>query len=111
MVGTRSEEETAPRQSDAHIAAERPPAMMGSRSHGYWVISEVTHMTGHKRNQGRAGRSRKRSAPYAQHFSPKVRQALPGSRSLLWLVGITKSKRSLYDHCILHELGKRDTKW
>jgi hypothetical protein len=86
--------------------------MMGGRSHGYWVFADVTHTTGHKRDQGRAGRSRKRSAPYARHFSPKVRQPLPGSHFLLWVLGITKSKRSAYDHCMLylHELGKRDTK-
>ena len=47
---------------------------------------------------------------YAHKFAPQVRQPLPGSSMLLNLFGITKSKRSLYDHYMLalHDLGKAD---
>jgi 3-deoxy-D-manno-oct-2-ulosonic acid (Kdo) hydroxylase len=49
-------------------------------------------------------------AAYAQKFAPLVRQPLPGTSSLLNMLGITKSKRSLYDHYMLalHDLGKAD---
>ena len=47
---------------------------------------------------------------YANKFAPLVRQPIPGASTLLNLFGITKSKRSLYDHYMLslHDLGKAD---
>ncbi len=52
-------------------------------------------------------------ARYAARFAPKVRPALPGSARLLQLAGLTKSRRSGYDHLMLglHDLGKFDAAW
>jgi len=47
--------------------------------------------------------------PYAQRFLPRVRP-LPGSAWLLERLGITKGRRSAYDHIMLglHDRGKLD---
>jgi len=47
---------------------------------------------------------------YARKFAPYLQPPVPGSLLLLYLCGITKSKRSLYDHYMLalHHLGKAD---
>ena len=49
-------------------------------------------------------------APYAQRFAPQVGAPLPGSAWLLQLLGITKGRRSAYDHLMLglHDRGKLD---
>jgi hypothetical protein len=51
--------------------------------------------------------------PYARRFAPRVSPPFPGSHFLLRTLGITKSRRSLYDHYMLrlHDLGKQDTEW
>ena len=51
--------------------------------------------------------------PYARRFAPRVKRPLPGSFALLNLLGITRSRRSLYDHYMLalHDLGKRDERY
>jgi hypothetical protein len=51
--------------------------------------------------------------PYARRFAPRVKPPFPGSHFLLRTLGITKSRRSLYDHYMLrlHDLGKQDTGW
>jgi hypothetical protein len=48
--------------------------------------------------------------PYAQRFLPQ-RRPLPGSAWLLERLGITKGRRSAYDHImlVLHDRGKLDT--
>lgn len=47
---------------------------------------------------------------HAQRFLPKANQPFPGSAWLLEKIGITKARRSLYDHYMgqLHDLGKAD---
>jgi hypothetical protein len=48
--------------------------------------------------------------PYAKRFLPQIRRPLPGSAWLLELLGITKGRRSVYDHFMLglHDRGKLD---
>lgn len=41
-------------------------------------------------------------ADVAKRFAPKIRKPLPGSAALLEFLSITKSRRSLYDHYMLH---------
>lgn len=49
-------------------------------------------------------------AAYAQRFLPQVKAQLPGSAWALYLVGLTKGRRSAYDHIMLglHDAGKYD---
>ena len=48
---------------------------------------------------------------HARRFLPRVPRALPGSAALLRLAGLTKGRRSPYDHLMLglHDAAKRDT--
>jgi len=50
-------------------------------------------------------------AAYASRFLPQVRRPLPGSAWALQVTGLTKGRRSPYDHIMLalHDAGKRDT--
>lgn len=49
-------------------------------------------------------------AGYASRFLPLVKPPLPGSAWALQATGLTKGRRSLYDHLMLglHDVGKRD---
>ncbi|HET8995427.1 MAG TPA: Kdo hydroxylase family protein, partial [Acetobacteraceae bacterium] len=49
-------------------------------------------------------------ADYAGRFLPEVKRPLPGSAWVLKMTGLTKGRRSLYDHIMLglHDAGKRD---
>lgn len=49
-------------------------------------------------------------ADYASRFLPEIRNPLPGSAWALQVAGLTKGRRSLYDHIMLglHDAGKRD---
>lgn len=48
---------------------------------------------------------------YARQFLPRVRPPLPGSAWALALLGLTKGRRSVYDHIMLglHDQGKLDS--
>ncbi len=50
-------------------------------------------------------------ADYAGRFLPRVRRAVPGSGWAMQIAGLTKGRRSTYDHIMLglHDAGKRDT--
>lgn len=52
-------------------------------------------------------------APFAERFLPRARREWPGSASLLAALGITKSRRSAYDHLMLqlHDAAKADTEY
>jgi hypothetical protein len=47
---------------------------------------------------------------HARRFLPRLRRPLPGSATLLRLAGLTKGRRSAYDHLMLglHDAAKRD---
>jgi hypothetical protein len=47
---------------------------------------------------------------YARHLIPRIHRPVPGSAALLELLGITKGRRTLYDHYMLqlHDRGKDD---
>lgn len=47
---------------------------------------------------------------YARRFVPRIRPALPGSAMLLEFLGVTKGRRTAYDHYMLqlHDRGKAD---
>ena len=49
-------------------------------------------------------------AGYASRFLPQVKRRLPGSSWALRMAGLTRGRRSLYDHIMLglHDAGKRD---
>lgn len=49
-------------------------------------------------------------AEHAAHFLPRLRRPLPGAAALLELFGITKGRRSAYDHVMLglHDAAKHD---
>ena len=49
-------------------------------------------------------------ANFAQKFAPRVKSPWPGAPAALRLLGITKSRRSAYDHYMLalHDLAKLD---
>lgn len=49
-------------------------------------------------------------ADYAGRFLPEVKNPLPGSAWAMQVTGLTKGRRSLYDHIMLglHDAGKRD---
>ena len=49
-------------------------------------------------------------ADYARRFLPQVKRAVPGSAWAMQLTGLTKGRRSTYDHIMLglHDAGKRD---
>jgi hypothetical protein len=50
---------------------------------------------------------------FARNFAPRVRPAPPGSAWLMHRLGLTKARRSAYDHWMLrlHDLGKFDRDW
>ena len=50
---------------------------------------------------------------FARAFAPRVRRAPPGSACLMHRLGLTKARRSAYDHWMLrlHDLGKFDRDW
>jgi hypothetical protein len=50
---------------------------------------------------------------FARAFAPRVRPAFPGSARMLHLAGLTKSRRSAYDHLMLrlHDQGKLNRTW
>jgi 3-deoxy-D-manno-octulosonic acid hydroxylase-like protein len=50
---------------------------------------------------------------FAGAFAPRVRPAPPGSAWLMHRLGLTKARRSAYDHWMLrlHDLGKFDRDW
>ena len=50
---------------------------------------------------------------YAARFAPKARPMWPGQATAMNLLGLTKSKRSAYDHLMgqLHDLGKFDLEY
>ncbi len=50
---------------------------------------------------------------FARAFAPRVRPPPPGSAWLLHRLGLTKARRSAYDHWMLrlHDLGKFDRDW
>lgn len=52
-------------------------------------------------------------AQFANRFMPRAKPPLPGSAWLLDKLGITKSRRSLYDHYMLqlHDAAKADTQF
>jgi len=52
-------------------------------------------------------------AAYARRFLPHAKRALPGSASLLNALGVTKSRRSAYDHLMLqlHDAAKADLEY
>ena len=52
-------------------------------------------------------------ASFAQRFLPRARRPWPGSASLLAALGITKSRRSAYDHLMLqlHDAAKADSQY
>jgi hypothetical protein len=47
---------------------------------------------------------------FARAFVPRIRRPLPGQAAALALLGLTKSRRSTYDHFMLklHDAGKAD---
>lgn len=49
--------------------------------------------------------------PYARRFLPRIRAPLPGSAWALQRLGLTKGRRTRYDHIMLglHDQGKLDT--
>ena len=59
----------------------------------------------------RAWRVGERFEDFAPRFLPRTPDPLPGSAWLLQRLGITKGRRSAYDHLMLnlHDLGKLDT--
>jgi hypothetical protein len=50
---------------------------------------------------------------YAHRFLPTLRRPVPGAGSLLAALGITKTRRTIYDQLMLglHDAAKRDTNW
>jgi len=52
-------------------------------------------------------------AAFAERFLPRARRAWPGSAPLLAALGITKSRRSAYDHLMLqlHDAAKADAEY
>ena len=52
-------------------------------------------------------------ADFARAFLPRVRAPLPGSAPMLQLLGLTKGRRSAYDHIMLglHDAGKLDASY
>ncbi len=50
---------------------------------------------------------------YVQRFLPQARPPLPGTSALLRTLGVTKARRSPYDHYMLrlHDLGKMDQRY
>lgn len=61
-------------------------------------------------NQPRSWNLGERYDDVIKRFVPQINKPLPGSRSLLKLIGATKEKRSLYDHYMLrlHNCMKKD---
>jgi hypothetical protein len=64
----------------------------------------------HPNRQDRVWRTGESFTDVARHFLPRIRSPAPGSARLLQMLGITKSRRTLYDHFMLqlHDLMKRD---
>jgi 3-deoxy-D-manno-oct-2-ulosonic acid (Kdo) hydroxylase len=58
----------------------------------------------------RAWRVGEQFAEFARAFLPRVKAPLPGSPQVLQLLGLTKGRRSAYDHMMLglHDAGKLD---
>jgi hypothetical protein len=50
---------------------------------------------------------------YAKTFLPTLRRPVPGAGSVLAALGITKTRRTVYDQLMLglHDAAKRDTNW
>lgn len=50
---------------------------------------------------------------FVRQFHPRLKPALPGSAALYKLLGLTKDRRSTYDHMMLalHDLGKADSSY
>lgn len=61
----------------------------------------------------RAWRVGRNFEEFAREFAPRVRRPAPGSAWMLRVAGLTRSRRSAYDHMMLrlHDLGKADADW
>jgi hypothetical protein len=51
--------------------------------------------------------------PMAAYFLPRIKRPVPGSARLLHAMGRTRTRRSVYDHCMLqlHDMAKGDRAW
>ncbi len=96
---------TSPRHDDRllHVDAFPTRPMLGRRI--LRVFSNIA-----PDGAGRAWRVGEPFPDYARRFLPRARRPLPGSAWLLEKLGITKGRRSTYDHIMLrlHDAGKLD---
>lgn len=95
----------SPRHDDTRLHVDAFPSRP---VHGRRILRVFANVA----NDGAARRWRvgEPFADFAQKFAPRVRRPLPGAVAALQLLGITKSRRSDYDHYMLalHDLGKLD---
>jgi len=87
---------SSPRQDDTRLHVDAFPS---APNQGKRILRIFTNI-----NPNGKGRHWHLGEPFEaviQHFFPKLKNPLPGSRKLLHWAGITKSYRSLYDHYML----------
>ncbi|MDB6061935.1 MAG: 3-deoxy-D-manno-oct-2-ulosonic acid (Kdo) hydroxylase [Verrucomicrobiaceae bacterium] len=85
------------RKDDSRLHVDAFPSRP---SHGERILRVFTNVNPH--GEARVWQAGESFADAAQHFLPRIRKPLPGSAALMAALGITKGKRSEYDHIMLH---------
>ncbi len=97
---------TTPRHDDRRLHVDAFPTRP---THGRRILRVFTNVApGDIKRQWRVGEP---FEPFARAFLPRLRPLLPGQAWAMATLGLTKGRRSAYDHLMLglHDTGKLDT--
>lgn len=92
-----SQRKQSPRKDDRRLHVDAFPS---SPNQGKRILRVFCNIN--PNNEPRVWRLGESFADVAQRFLPHIKAPFPGSASLLNLLGVTKTKRSLYDHYMMH---------
>jgi hypothetical protein len=103
--------ETAPRSWRSDDRRLHADSFASNPMHGRRILRVFTNVhPGAERREWEVGEP---FAQYARRFFPRVKPPLPGGARVLAALGITKSRRSAYDHYMLgmHDAAKADMRY
>lgn len=85
------------RKDDSRLHVDAFPSRP---NYGERILRVFTNVNPH--GEARVWQAGEPFAEAARHFLPRIRRPVPGKAALLAALGITKGKRSEYDHIMLH---------